>query len=273
MIRTFEEIYNLASGRPAVNLAIINPQKDYLFKAISIAEKKGWIKPILVNHDNDNVAAETAVAMVRDGKADLLMKGDVSSDIILSAVLNRDHGLRTGKRLSHTAVLESPVYDRLMLMTDGGVNPELDETILSSIIQNSVEIAGKLMNPHPNVAMLSLIEKINPNVPETVIMGEMAKKYKNSNSFTIEGPISIDVAVSSRNAETKKIDSEISGKTDIFIGPNITSINFMVKALLGMGGAKGGGIITGAKVPIILLSRSDLMDTKLNSIALGIVNL
>ncbi|MBT3251167.1 MAG: phosphate butyryltransferase [Candidatus Marinimicrobia bacterium] len=273
MIRTFDEIYKLASGRPAAKLAIINPRKDYLFSAISNAEERGWIKPIVVNHKNDKMAAEIAVGIVRDGKADLLMKGDVSSDIILSAVLDREYGLRTGTRLSHTAVLESPVYDRLMLMTDGGVNPELDETILSSIIQNSVDIAGKLMNPNPNVAMLSLIEKINPNVPETVIMGKMAEKYRNSNSFTVEGPISIDVAISSRNAETKKIDSEIAGSTDIFIGPNITSINFMVKSLLGMGGAKGGGIITGAKVPIILLSRSDLMETKLNSIALGIVNL
>ena len=204
MIRTFDEIYKLASGRPAAKLAIINPRKDYLFSAISNAEERGWIKPIVVNHKNDKMAAEIAVGIVRDGKADLLMKGDVSSDIILSAVLDREYGLRTGTRLSHTAVLESPVYDRLMLMTDGGVNPELDETILSSIIQNSVDIAGKLMNPNPNVAMLSLIEKINPNVPETVIMGKMAEKYRNSNSFTVEGPISIDVAISSRNAETKK---------------------------------------------------------------------
>ena len=273
MIRSFIDIYNLASSKNRVNLAVINPKKDYLFETLSQAENLGWIHAIHVNDTDDRKAAETAVSLVNEGKADLLMKGDVSTHTVLTAVLNKDSGIRTGNRLSHTAVLESPGYNRLMLMTDGGVNPTLDDNVLSSIVLNAVEIAGKLQNEHPYIALLSLIEDVNPAVPETLVMARMSEKYKDAPGFTVEGPISIDVAVSLASAEAKQIKSRISGETDIFIGPNITTINFMVKSLLGMGGAKGGGLITGAKVPIVLLSRSDNSETKLNSIALGITSL
>ena len=273
MIRSYDEIYDLASQRKRVNLVVINPGRADISTALTIAEEKGWIRIIAVEDKNQEIAAEKAVTLIRNGDAELLMKGDIRTDVLLSALLDKNSGIRTNNRLTHTAVLESPNYNRLMLMTDGGVNPELNENILSSIILNAVEIAGRLNNHHPNVALLSLIEKVSSHVPETGIMANMSKKYHDSGSFTVEGPISIDVAISAASAEIKGIRSKISGKTDIFVGPNITTINFVVKSLLGMGGARGGGIITGAEVAVILLSRSDTMKTKLESIALGVANL
>jgi phosphate butyryltransferase len=118
--------------------------------------------------------------------------------------------------------------------------------------------------------MLALIEKVSVKLPETVLAYNTAEHYKNDSRFTIEGPIALDVALSATAAQAKKINSKIAGKTDIFIGPNITATNFISKMLLSIGNSKGGGVIIGAKIPIILLSRSDIMETKLNSIALGL---
>ncbi|MBC8479162.1 MAG: phosphate butyryltransferase, partial [FCB group bacterium] len=156
---------------------------------------------------------------------------------------------------------------------DGGVNPDQTPEIFESIIKNAVELAGDLGNGHPNIAMLSLIEKINEKVPETVIARELVRRFEHRKDLTIEGPIALDVCSSEEAAAAKGIISRIAGKTDIFVGPRITTINFMVKALINLGGAQGGGIIMGAQTPVVLLSRSDTLQSKLNSIALGIIAL
>ena len=178
--------------------------------------------------------------------------------------------MRSNRFLSHVAVIESPNYNRLILTTDGGVNTILSENLLESIIENALQVTHTLKNSNPNIAMLALIEKVSENLPETILAHNTAERYKDDSRFTIEGPIALDVALSIIAAEAKRIDSKIAGKTDIFIGPNITATNFISKMLLSIGMSKGGGVIIGAKIPIILLSRSDRMETKLNSIALGL---
>lgn len=270
MITTFKEIYNSVSGYEPVRLAVVNPQRKYILQALEQAEENNWIKPLLFKNDNVENALNDSILAVKNGDADLLMKGNIDTATLLKSVMNKQNGLRSNKYLSHVAVLESPNYKRLILTTDGGVNPALAENLLDSIIENALQVTNTLRNAKPNIAMLALIEKVSENLPETVLAHNAAERYKVDSRFTIEGPIALDVALLATAAEAKRIDSKIAGRTDIFIGPNITATNFISKMLLSIGESKGGGVIIGAKIPIILLSRSDTMETKLNSIALGL---
>jgi len=270
MIASYKEIYDLVSGYKPVRLAVVNPQRKYILQALELAENNNWIKPLLFKNDNVEEALNDSIAAIKNGEADLLMKGNIDTATLLKAIMNKQNGLRSNKFLSHVAVLESPNYKRLILTTDGGVNTTLSENLLDSIIENALQITRTLKNAHPNIAMLALIENVSENLPETILANNAVEQYKNDSRFTIEGPIALDVALSATAAEAKRIDSIIAGKTDIFIGPNITATNFISKILLSIGKSKGGGVIIGAKIPIILLSRSDTMETKLNSIALGL---
>ena len=270
MITSYQEIYDLVSGYEPVRLAVVNPQRKYILQALAQAESKNWIKPLLFKNDNVEKALNDSIAAIQKGNADLLMKGNIDTATLLKAIMNKQNGLRSNKFLSHVAVLESPNYKRLILTTDGGVNTTLSEILLDSIIENTLQVTHTLKNTKPNIAMLALIEKVSENLPETVLAHDTVERYKDDPRFTIEGPIALDVALSAIAAEAKRIDSKIAGRTDIFIGPNITATNFISKMLLSIGKSKGGGVIIGAKIPIILLSRSDIMETKLNSIALGL---
>lgn len=271
MITSYQEIYELVSGYDPIRLAVVNPQRKYILQALEQAEENNWIKPLLFKNDNVENALNDSIKAIQNGDADLLMKGNIDTATLLKAIMNKRNGLRSNKFLSHVAVIESPNYKRLILTTDGGVNTTLSEILLDSIIENALQVTQTLKNVKPNIAMLALIEKVSENLPETVLAHNTAKRYKNDSRFTIEGPIALDVALSATAAEAKRIDSKIAGNTDIFIGPNITATNFISKMLLSIGKSKGGGVIIGAKTPIILLSRSDNMETKLNSIALGLL--
>ena len=271
MITSFKQIDKSISGHKPLRLAVVNPQRKYILKALEVAEENGWIETLLFKNDDINKALIDSINAIKTGEADLLMKGNIDTATLLKAVMDRQNGLRSNKYLTHVAVIESPNYNRLILTTDGGVNPTLSETLVDSIIENALQVTSALNNIKPNIAMLALIEKVSDNLPETVFAKKIAEKYKNDSRFTIEGPIALDVALSSSAAEAKRIVSKISGKTDIFIGPNITATNFISKMLLSIGDSTGGGVIIGAKIPIILLSRSDTMQTKLNSIALGLL--
>ncbi len=271
MITSYKEIYESITRFKPLRLAIVNPQREYILKALHQAEINNWIKPLLFKNDDMHKALSDSIDAVKNGEADLLMKGNVDTATLLKAVMNKHNSLRTNKHLTHVAVLESPNYKRLILTTDGGVNPTLSENLIDSIIENVLQVTHALKNKKPNVAMLALIENVSENLPETVLAYNTALRFKNDPRFTIEGPIALDVALLTTAAEAKKINSKIAGKTDVFIGPNITATNFISKMLLSIGNSTGGGVIIGAKIPIILLSRSDSMETKLNSIALGLL--
>lgn len=271
MITSFKEIYKSISGYEPVRLAVVNPRSSYILKALDQAENQGWIKPLLFNSEDAIIAVQDSIDAVRSGEADLIMKGNIDTATLLKAVMNRGGGLRSNKYLTHVAAIESPNYNRLILTTDGGVNPTLNDTIIDSIIENVLQVTAALNNIKPNIAMLALIEKVSENLPETVFAHNISEKNKADLRFTIEGPIALDVALSERAANAKHLQSKIAGRTDVFIGPNITATNFISKMLLSIGDSTGGGVIIGAKIPIILLSRSDTMQTKLNSIALGLL--
>lgn len=271
MITSFKQIDKSISGHKPLRLAVVNPQRKYILKALEVAEDNGWIEPLLFKNDDVNKALIDSINAIKTGEADLLMKGNIDTATLLKAVMDRQNGLRSNKYLTHVAAIESPNYNRLILTTDGGVNPTLSEKLADSIIENALQVTSALNVIKPNIAMLALIEKVSDNLPETVFANKIAEKYRTDYRFTIEGPIALDVALSGAAAEAKKIESKIAGKTDIFIGPNITATNFISKMLLSIGDSTGGGVIIGAKIPIILLSRSDTMQTKLNSIALGLL--
>jgi phosphate butyryltransferase len=271
MIKDYKEIYNRVSGKAPIPLAIINPVHDYSFKALEKAEAMGWIKPFIFKNEVPTVAVRNAVASMENDKPWLLMKGDIDTASMLKAVIDSDLRISEKRMLSHVAVIESPYYNRLILTTDGGVNTKLNEVIVASLIENALTVTNILRNQQPNFAALSLIESVSAKIPNTIMADEIFKNHNSDPRFTIEGPIALDVALSQQAATSKGISSKIAGKTDVFIGPSITTTNFIGKALLSVGNARGGGIVLGATVPIVLLSRSDTLETKLNSIALGLL--
>jgi len=138
MITSFKEIHKLISGFEPIRLAVVNPRSNYIIKALKQAEDQGWIKTLSFVNDNATKAVNESIAAVRKGDADLLMKGNVDTATLLKAVMHRENGLRSNKYLTHVAAIESPNYDRLILTTDGGVNPTLNDTIIDSIIENAV---------------------------------------------------------------------------------------------------------------------------------------
>ncbi|MDH4223427.1 MAG: bifunctional enoyl-CoA hydratase/phosphate acetyltransferase, partial [candidate division Zixibacteria bacterium] len=225
---------------------------------------------ILGEKEPRNIAS-LAVELVKQKKADMLMKGKVDTPTLLKAVLDKEKGLKSGKLLSHVAVVEVEKYPKLMIVTDGGMNISPDVTRKIEILKNAVEVAKKLGIENPKAACLAAVELVNPEMPETIdasIIAKMAERGE-IKDVIVDGPVAFDVAIDPDSARIKGIISPISGDTDIFLCPNISSGNIFVKSLIYLCGARVGGIVVGAGVPIVLLSRSDTAEIKLLSIALG----
>lgn len=214
--------------------------------------------------------ASCAVREVVEGRGDLLMKGGVSTAALLHAVL-RAPELRTGRRLSHVAAVEAPGYGRLQLHTDGGINILQDLPVAQDILHNAVGLARALGQARPSIAGLALVETVTESLPETQRMADLAHwvKSKGLGEAEMEGPVGLDIAASAACAALKGVQSKIAGNADIFFGPNITAVNFVVKALATMAGAQVAGMVLGAKVPLVVLSRSDSPQTRLLSLALA----
>ncbi len=214
-------------------------------------------------------AAETAVNLVRGGEADLLMKGALPTSNLLKIVLDHERGLRNGERVNHIAVVESPRYNKLLFITDGGINLQFDTNIFCQIVENSARYVARFGITDPRIGILALVEDVTEKIPETVVAAEVVDRLQDR--FLIEGPIAPDVALSRTNAERKGIKSRIAGEIDIMVMPNTTAANHLVKGLATLGNCLVGGIVVGATVPIILLSRSDKAETKYRSILLGLL--
>jgi phosphate butyryltransferase len=224
-----------------------------------------------IDEDDPIEAAARAVDMVAEGQADLLMKGKLSTPDILRLVLEERRGLRGDRLLSHVAVVKVRDYPKLLIFSDGGmvIQPDLKQKV--DIIRNAIMLANRLGVDRPKVALLASLETVHPDIPETLDAAEivsMSRKHQLPDAV-IEGPMAMDIAVSSRAAQMKGVSSEVSGDVDILIVPNIASGNIGVKGLVYLAGAQVGGLILGARRPIVLLSRSDTVQAKLNSIALG----
>lgn len=217
-------------------------------------------------------ASELAVKAVSSGKADVLMKGNVPTAAILKEVLNKEYGLRTGNVLSHVAAFEVPGYDQLIFVTDAAMNVDPDLNQKVQIVQNSVQVARALGIDQPKVAPLAAVEVVNPAMQATVdaaLLTQMNNRGQIKNCI-VDGPLALDNAISALAAEHKGIKSEVAGQADILFVSTIEVGNVLYKSLIYFAKAKVGAIIAGAKAPIVLTSRADSAESKLNSLALAV---
>ncbi|MDF1507557.1 phosphate butyryltransferase [Robertmurraya sp. DFI.2.37] len=220
-------------------------------------------------------AAEKAVKAVHLNEASVLMKGNVQTAVILKAILNKEYGLRTGNILSHVAVFEIPDFDRLLFITDAAMNlyPDLQQKV--QIIENAVAIARSVGVNWPSVAPIAAVEVVNPSMQATLdaaALSQMNRRGQITNCL-IDGPLAFDNAISSLSAEQKGIKSEVAGRADILLVPTIEVGNALYKSLTYFAKAKVGGVIAGAKAPIVLTSRADSAESKLYSLALAICSI
>src|SRR5690606_31884130 len=226
----------------------------------------------IIHADSKEEAAEKSVRAVSSGDAQVLMKGNLPTAVILKAVLNGEYGLRTGKVLSHVAAFEVEGYDRLLFVTDAGMNiaPNLEEK--AQIIRNAVAAAKACGVEMPVVAPLAAIETINPVMTPTTDAASLVVMNQRGQikDCIIDGPLALDNAVSIESAKHKGITSETAGLADILVVPSIEAGNILYKSLMYFAKAKVGGIIQGASAPIVLTSRSDSAESKLYSLALAI---
>ncbi|MCW5979087.1 MAG: bifunctional enoyl-CoA hydratase/phosphate acetyltransferase [Bryobacteraceae bacterium] len=244
-------------------------------KIWAMADEIGFEIPAhqVLQETNDNEAARRAVAMVRDGNASLLMKGKLGTADLVRAVLDKEAGLRTGRLLSQVIVFQVPGFNRLMLMTDAAINIAPTLAQKAELCRNTIEVAHALGIARPNVALLCALELVNPEMPATVdaaaLVG-MSRRGQIKGGY-LEGPIALDAPLSRFAAESKGIDSPIVENTDIFIAPDIEAANILYRAILYFAKGESGGIVVGAKAPLILLSRAESPETKIHSIALAIL--
>ena len=296
MIKSFEELLNKVRENDPKTIAVAVAQDKDVLTAVNEAYKHGIAKAILVgdaaeikaiaqeigmdlkNFEIVDVADKTAaclkaVELVSSGKAALPMKGFVDTPVILKAILNKEVGLKTGNLLSHVGVLSVSGFDRLFVISDSAMTlaPTLEEKV--HIINNAVAIAHALGNEMPKVAVLCAVEKVNPKMPATLDADELTKMNERGEikGCIVKGPLALDNAVSPEAAKHKGIDHPVAGYADILITPDLEAGNILNKSMEYFGHAEKAGVIMGAKVPIILTSRASSDESKLNSIALGIL--
>lgn len=225
----------------------------------------------LVHEPDDRKAAYRAVALVSSGQADVLMKGLINTADLLRAVLDKEIGLRTGRILSHIAVCEVPGLDRLLMITDGGMNiaPTLQQK--ADIIQNSIQLAKVLGISPAKVAILAAVEVVNSDMPVTLEAAALTKMADRGQirGAIVDGPLALDNALNLEAAKHKGISSPVAGGADILVTPDIEAGNILGKSLVYLARAKLAGLILGAAKPVVVTSRADTYEAKLISIALG----
>lgn len=295
VIKNFDElIRKVANYKEKKKVAVVAAHDEHTLEAVFKAKEDGVVEPILIGRkdkikeildkhnfalsdefiidiEDESQAAYKAVELVNENKANSIMKGKIQTADLLKAVVDKERGIRTGRLMTHFAVLEVPTYHKLLAITDGGMvmYPTLEQK--KGIIQNAVDVLLSLGYEKPKVGVLAAVEKVNPKMPETVDAAEL-KKMAESGEITnciVEGPISYDIAMNRESAEIKGFDSPVVEDVDILIPPNIATGNILAKALIYSGNAKMAGIIVGAKVPIILTSRGSSSEEKYLSIVLA----
>jgi phosphate butyryltransferase len=294
MIRSLQELIERAQERPPSRVAVAAAAHNLVLQSVRRAVDLGLIVPLLVGREEDilceaeaieweldtaqvvntetnKAAADVAVDLVREGEADVLMKGYLHTDEMLHSVLRRESGLRTDRLLSHVFVLEVPTYHKLLLITDAAINIHPDITEKAAITQNAVDLARKLGAERPKVAALSSVETINPNIPSTVhaaCLSKMAERGQIRGAI-VDGPLAFDNAISAEAAQDKGIASPVSGDVDVVVAPDLDAGNILFKNLEYLANAKVAGVVMGAKAPVVLTSRSDPPRARVFSLALA----
>ncbi len=296
MIKSLKELVERARELGPARIAVVEAHDPDVLEALALAEPAGLAAPILVGDaakiegaarkvgyrvraesllpaPNEADSIRQAIGLVREGKADLLMKGKVTTANLIRGVLDKEGGLRTGKLLSQVIVFQVPHILRLMLMTDGAINiaPTLEQKI--DICRNAIDVAHALEITEPKVVLLTALEFVNPAMPATVdaaALVQMNRRGQIAGAY-LEGPLALDVPLSRFAAERKSIQSPVVEATDVFIAPDIEAANILYRAILYFGRGESGGIIMGARVPLVLLSRAESPETKVHSISLALL--
>ena len=298
MSKSFEELISKANQKTLKKVSVSNAQDEPVLQAVKAAKEQNIATAILVgdeakireiaasidmdltdfeiiNEPDTEAAALKAVELVHNGKADILLKGLLETKTFLKSVLNKEVGLRTGKMLSHVCVFDIPGIDRLLFLTDVAfmTYPTLEDKV--HIINNTLPVCKACGVEEPKVAPLAAVEVVNPKMPVTVEAGELTKMCEEGKitGCVVDGPLSLDLAIDPEAAKHKgATDRKIQGDADVLLFPDIHAGNLVYKAIVHMvNGVKNGCILTGTKVPVILTSRSDTFETKVNSIALAAV--
>ena len=225
----------------------------------------------IVDTPHSEASAEKAVELVRLGQAEVLMKGSLHTDELLAAVVKRDAGLRTQRRISQCFIMDVPTYPDAIIITDAAVNiaPTLEEKV--DIVQNAIDLAHALGRDDVRVAILSAMETVNPKVQSTIEAAALCKMADRGQitGAILDGPLALDNAISLEAAEIKKIKSPVAGRANILVAPNLEAGNMLAKSLSFLANADAAGIVLGARVPIILTSRADSVMTRLASCAVA----
>jgi len=227
----------------------------------------------IVEAADDRDAAARAVEVVRKGEAEILIKGALHTDLLMHEVVQAQTGLRTGRRISHVYVLDVPTYHKPLMLTDCAINiyPTLEDKV--SICQNAIDLAHALGLARPKVAILSAVETVNPKITATTEAAALCKMADRDQitGGLLDGPLAMDNAISKTAAEVKHIRSEVAGDADVLLVPDLEAGNMLAKQLTFMANADAAGIVLGARVPIVLTSRSDNVRTRLASCAIGLL--
>ena len=295
----YRRLIDYCRALPPLPTAVAHPCDQSSLQGVVDAAKNGLIAPILVGprariealaaqHGIDieglpiedapysQAAAARAVELVREGRAEALMKGSLHTDELMGAVVKRDTGLRTARRVSHCFVMDVPGHEQTLIITDAAVNiaPTLAEKM--DITQNAIDLAHALLQVSPEkkevrVAILSAMETVNPAVPSTVEAAALCKMAdrRQITGAILDGPLALDNAISLEAAQIKQIDSPVAGRANVLVVPDLEAGNMLAKSLSFLAGADAAGIVLGARVPIILTSRADSLTTRLASCAVA----
>lgn len=294
MIKSFDEILQRAKEQEKRTISVAVAQDKHVLEAVKDAKDQGLVNAILVGDlskieeiakeigmnlmdykvidvNDDKKAALKAVEVVSSGEADMVMKGLIDTASFLRAVLNKEIGLRTGTLMSHIGVFEVKKLEKIVMITDSAFNmyPELQEKV--QIVKNAVTVAHAIGIENPKVAPICAVEVVNPKMPATLDAAALSKMSDRGQikGCIIDGPLALDNAISEEAAAHKGIKSPVAGNANIFLMPNIEAGNVMYKSLTYTADCKNGGLLVGTSAPVVLTSRSDSHESKLNAIALA----
>ncbi|HRF62816.1 MAG TPA: phosphate acetyltransferase [Candidatus Competibacter sp.] len=290
----YERLIARCKALTPVPTAVAHPCDETSLKGAVEAAELGILQPILVgprakieavaaqfqldistyeisDAPHSHAAADLAVQLAREGKAEMLMKGSLHTDELMGAVVRTATGLRTERRISHAFIMDVPSLDRAIVVTDAAINifPTLEDKV--HIVQNAIDLVCALGFEQPKVAILSAMETVNPKVQSTIEAAALCKMAdrKQITGGILDGPLALDNAIDLAAAQIKKIDSPVAGRADILVVPDLEAGNMLAKSLTFMADANAAGIVLGARVPIILTSRADSVMTRLASCAVA----
>jgi phosphate acetyltransferase len=290
----YELLLERAKALPPLPTAVAHPCDESSLTGAMDAAKMGLIAPILVgpvarieavaakcglklsgfelvDAPHSHASAAEAVRLVREGRAQCLMKGSLHTDELMGAVVSREAGLRTARRISHCFVMDVPTYPQALIVSDAAVNiaPTLEEKV--DIVQNAIDLARALGAEEVRVAILSAMETVNPRVPSTIEAAALCKMADRGQitGGILDGPLALDNAISLEAAQIKRIESPVAGRANVLIVPDLEAGNMLAKSLSFLADADAAGIVLGARVPVILTSRADSVMTRLASCAVA----